>query len=102
MQHGYISRLLALKVNTQYLLKTFRKKIRAWRNLEQRSKAIQATRSQDCINTKQNSFHINSVFFFCSQKLYDSKNYKLNFIYLIQGLRAEFSQSGRRAGVQTL
>ena len=67
MQHGYISRLLALKANTQYLLKTFGKKIRAWRNLEQRSKAIQATRSQDCINTKQNSFHINSGFFLFSK-----------------------------------
>ena len=48
MHYGYILRLLTLKGNAQYLLKTFRKKIRAGRNLGQSSKATQATKSQAC------------------------------------------------------
>ena len=45
LHHGYILRLLALKGNVQYILKT---KIQSWRNLEQISKATQSTKSQDC------------------------------------------------------
>ena len=45
LQHSFISNLLSIKAS-QYLLKTFRKKFRFLRNLKQRSKPTQTTRSQ--------------------------------------------------------
>ena len=64
-----------------------------------------ATKSQDFntifINTKQKSFHINSVFLF-SKTYYDSKKYYMqNFTSLIQLSRTQLGQYGQRAGVQT-
>ena len=74
LQHDYISKLLTLKADAQYLLRKFRKKIGLEQTFKQNSKATQTTRSQDCnsiiyfISTKQN--HINSgAFLFCFQKL---------------------------------
>ena len=107
MHHGYILRLLALKGNPQYLLKTFRKKFSLGETL---NKVLKQQRQQDrkiemaLYNKKQNSFHINSVFLFSKTYFIIQKIviYILTFIFLIQVLRIKFGQSGRRAGVQTL
>ena len=79
MQHDYILKLLALKADAQYLLRTFRKKNGLEETLEQSSKAKQTTRSQDCNSiiyykheTKSHKFW---VFFAFKNLFYDSKNY---------------------------
>ena len=76
-QYGYITKLLTLNV-AQYLLKAFlKKKIRFEENLDEvlKKHRQQNQKTQnDNINTKQNSFYINSVFLF-------SKTY-----YMIQKL----------------
>ena len=106
LHHGYILRLLALKGNPQYLLKTFREKFRLGKTL---NKVLKQQRQQDrkiemsLYNKKQNSFHINSVFLFSKTNFIIQKivMYILNFIFLIQVLRIKFGQSRRWAGVQT-
>ena len=76
LQDSYISKLLTLEADAEY------------------------SKTTHYISTKQNSFHINSFFLF-SKTFYDSKYYYiLTFTWLIQVLRAQFGQPGKRVGVQ--
>ena len=65
LHNGYISKFLALKANAQYLSETYSGE--SWKNLEKSSNNTgnKIARLQFIyINTKQNTFHINSVFLF--------------------------------------
>ena len=71
LQHGYISKLLTLKADAQYLLKTSRRRIQ----VQQSTTDNKITRPQyDYVNPKQNSFHINSVFLFSKTNFMIQKN----------------------------
>ena len=87
LQHGFISKLVTLKAEAQYLFQKFQKKFRFEETLNKvlRNANTKIRRSQcNNINTKQNRFYINSIF--CFQKLI-LRFKKLSYIdfYLLNG-----------------
>ena len=67
LQHGFISKLVTLKAEAQYLFQKFQKKFRFEETLNKvlRNANTKIRRSQcNNINTKQNRFYINSIFLF--------------------------------------